>query len=583
MAERQLDPNRPKNGNPLVKWRVASAEQVKELANALPKEEMPEIDFRIKAGALYNNSFLTTGYQLACQLGLYYISDDKIYHPRFNRDIDDLEAKEYYRNWMLNYYVPNPYTKQGFNNLDKPISIVRSLVEYIEQYNGNAVSFSEACTAIFKEDVGTASNSLKGALNNLGVVFNIEGDNISLKPNYKDYMEVNANRNDKKAFFDAMAGITVPQGNAQPKKSQFNLQLLAAIRTKPFVLLAGISGTGKSRIVRELARACYQAGSEEYKAHKPKNFEMIQVKPNWQDSTELIGYVSRIGKEPEFIAGDFLKFIVRAWKDPNTPYFLCLDEMNLAPVEQYFAEYLSVIESRKFNGEKVVTDPILRKSEDPWYHTLAATLTGDNENLRVKFLEDGISLPQNLIVVGTVNMDETTYSFSRKVLDRAMTVEMNEVNYKGGLKKNSANEFGFLGNTIIGQAVEGCDVYDTYTDVCDSVIEYLESVDEKLKDTPFRVAYRTRNEFLVYTINRIARAKNDPDFKQEEVINHAIDEMTSMKILSRIEGDRTKTESALKGIKNVLVARIGDLESISLKKIEFMLKRLDSEYTSFWA
>lgn len=374
-----------------------------------------------------------------------------------------------------------------------------------------------------------------------------------------------------------------PNNIIDNSKSQFNLQLLAAIRTKPFVLLAGISGTGKSRIVRELARACYQEGSEEYKAHKPKNFEMIQVKPNWQDSTELIGYVSRIGKEPEFIAGDFLKFIVRAWKDPNTPYFLCLDEMNLAPVEQYFAEYLSVIESRKFNGEKVVTDPILRKSEDPWYHTLAATLTGDNENLRVKFLEDGISLPQNLIVVGTVNMDETTYSFSRKVLDRAMTVEMNEVNYKGGLKKNSANEFGFLGNTIIGQAVEGCDVYDTYTDVCDSVIEYLESVDEKLKDTPFRVAYRTRNEFLVYTINRIARAKNDPDFKQEEVINHAIDEMTSMKILSRIEGDRSKTESALKGVKNVLVARIGDLKSISLKKIEFMLKKLDSEYTSFWA
>ena len=84
---------------------------------------------------------------------------------------------------------------------------------------------------------------------------------------------------------------------------------IAAIKSKPFLLLAGISGTGKSRIVRELARACWEEGSEEYKAQKPKNFEMIQVKPNWHDSSELLGYVSRVSGKPEFIAGDFLKFI----------------------------------------------------------------------------------------------------------------------------------------------------------------------------------------------------------------------------------------------------------------------------------
>lgn len=136
---------------------------------------------------------------------------------------------------------------------------------------------------------------------------------------------------------------------------------ITAIKSKPFLLLAGISGTGKSRIVRELARACWGVDSPEYKDHKPKNFEMIQVKPNWHDSSELIGYVSRLGDEPTFIAGDFLKFVVRAWENESTPYFLCLDEMNLAPVEQYFAEYLSVVESRKRNETgKVVTDPILK-------------------------------------------------------------------------------------------------------------------------------------------------------------------------------------------------------------------------------
>src|SRR5574344_2981143 len=68
---------------------------------------------------------------------------------------------------------------------------------------------------------------------------------------------------------------------------------ITAIKSKPFLLLAGISGTGKSRIVRELARACWKATDEEINSQKPRNFEMVQVKPNWHDSSELIGYVSR--------------------------------------------------------------------------------------------------------------------------------------------------------------------------------------------------------------------------------------------------------------------------------------------------
>ncbi|MCQ2290231.1 MAG: NgoFVII family restriction endonuclease [Muribaculaceae bacterium] len=162
---------------------------------------------------------------------------------------------------------------------------------------------------------------------------------------------------------------------------------IAAIKSKPFLLLAGISGTGKSRIVRELARACWEVGSKEYEDHKPRNFEMVQVKPNWHDSSELIGYVSRIDGE-KFVAGDFLKFVAKAWEEPGVPYFLCLDEMNLAPVEQYFAEYLSVVESRKNKDGVVVTDPLLKKSKDDWYRVLTSELTEDDE-LRTQFLNDG--------------------------------------------------------------------------------------------------------------------------------------------------------------------------------------------------
>lgn len=368
---------------------------------------------------------------------------------------------------------------------------------------------------------------------------------------------------------------------------------ITAIKSKPFLLLAGISGTGKSRIVRELARACWEEGTDEYKAQKPKNFQMVQVKPNWHDSSDLIGYVSRVSGKAEYVAGEFLKFIAKAWEDTETPYFLCLDEMNLAPVEQYFAEYLSVIESRKSHEDgTVTTDPILEKADEEWYFNLTASLTSD-EDIRKQFNEEGISIPQNLIVVGTVNMDETTFSFSRKVLDRAMTIEMNEVDLHGGLTKRHES-IGKLSNAeLVGSAVEGVDVYNDYTDVCDIVLGYLQKVNDVLEGTPFKVAYRTRNEFLLYVVNNLPYCKdeNGNDLEQGYVIARALDEITSMKVLSRIEGDDTKVSDELldnlsKAIEDGLKTMSGEentVKSISLAKLKEMKAKLVSGYTSFWS
>ena len=375
---------------------------------------------------------------------------------------------------------------------------------------------------------------------------------------------------------------------------------ITAIKSKPFLLLAGISGTGKSRIVRELARACWEAGSEEYKAQKPKNFEMVQVKPNWHDSSELIGYVSRVSGSPVFVAGDFLKFVAKAWENPDVPYFLCLDEMNLAPVEQYFAEYLSVVESRKADSEgNITTDPILKKSKEDWYRVLTSELT-DDDNIRNRFLNDGICIPQNLIAVGTVNMDETTFSFSRKVLDRAMTIEMNEVNLRGGLESQHEQIGKLEAGNLIGTAVEGVDIYNANKDVCDTALKYLEAVNMQLEGTPFKVAYRTRNEFLLYVVNNLPYNK-DKDGKELEknfVIARALDEITSMKILSRIEGDETKIGNLLDKLTTTVTEQLkavsgkeystkkdetGKEYSVSLAKLAEMKKRLESGYTSFWS
>ena len=418
-------------------------------------------------------------------------------------------------------------------------------------------------------------------------------------------------------YLDILENVSVKSSQTTPlNKKSFNARVyskvyvtpsmfsyrpyITAIKSKPFLLLAGISGTGKSRIVRELARACWEESSEEYKAQKPKNFEMVQVKPNWHDSSELIGYVSRVSGSPVFVAGDFLKFVAKAWENPEVPYFLCLDEMNLAPVEQYFAEYLSVVESRKADENGVITtDPILKKCEEQWYFDLTAQLTRDDE-VRARFNKDGIAIPQNLIVVGTVNMDETTFSFSRKVLDRAMTIEMNEVDLYGGLDDRHEKIGKLEAGNLIGTAVEGVDVYRENKEVCDTALKYLQAINLNLEGTPFKVAYRTRNEFLLYVVNNLPYNKDSKGnaLSQDYVIARALDEITNMKILSRVEGDETKVSASfLDGLENTiktgLVTVCSNLfeegegkkayVSVSLAKITEMKKRLTSGYTSFWS
>ena len=480
----------------------------------------------------------------------------------------------------LNNFNPKEYIISIETNLDKEGSRrdLRSIYDYAND-NIKGRKFLKCSRSNYKADINQASFIYIGSQDH---------------PE-KDIFENFVNMFDSRPYLNSIN----EEANGAPQteileniESQYR-PYITAIKSKPFQLLAGISGTGKSRIVRELARACWDEGSDEYKKQKPKNFQMIQVKPNWHDSSDLIGYVSRVSGKAEFVAGEFLKFVAKAWEDTETPYFLCLDEMNLAPVEQYFAEYLSVIESRKsHNDGTITTDPILEKSAEDWYRVLTSELTNDN-NVRGRFLEEGICIPQNLIVVGTVNMDETTFSFSRKVLDRAMTIEMNEVDLHGGLTERN-EQIGKLGKAeLIGYAVEGVDVYAANKNVCETVLTYLDTINNVLEGTPFKVAYRTRNEFLLYVVNNLPYKKGEKgeELPQGYVVARALDEITSMKVLSRIEGDDTKVsdkflDSVSKAIGEGLKAVSGDentVKSISLVKLKEMKDKLVSGYTSFWS
>ena len=343
---------------------------------------------------------------------------------------------------------------------------------------------------------------------------------------------------------------------------------LTALRTKPFMLLAGISGTGKSRIVRKLAQATVTEelqrangytgedfANDRWTLHSPANFELIQVKPNWHNSMDVIGYLSNI-PSPHYVFTPFIEFIVKAWQHPEVPFFLCLDEMNLAPVEEYFAEFLSAIESRSFEGGEYMTDPIIKPfnsfGEDVakmMVNTLFPNFTAADKNSLLGKIVDhletkGLTLPKNLMVIGTVNMDETTFSFSRKVLDRAMSVEMNEVNYDSFLNDTTdddlkaivqafeENDDADLNALLVDRHIEAREIIDELGDDAKFAIDYLKRINALLEGTPFKLGYRAANEALIYL-------QASQEFGHTDRIA-ALDNFTLMKILSRIEGDETK-------------------------------------------
>lgn len=566
----------------ICRWRNGTPKTVVELVNALPHEVMPSEKFReFMEHSIYGNEFFHTPYQLACQLALYCEAEDGLYYPRFTHDITSEEAQEYLEQWFPKYYIPNPYVRSdGFNDIECPTYVVYGLYNYVRDHT--KCSYSEAYKAIFHEEATNNNDIVKNYINRYSKVLHFEADGtLTITEANPNQIFKFMDRNNRKEFFDnfsQQSKRTYSQTTTTDNSSY--LPYLTALRTKPFMLLAGISGTGKSRIVREMAKACWTPEEDEYGKNCPRNFCMVQVKPNWHDSSDLIGYVSRINGE-KYVVGPFLRFIAKAIQDPKRPYFLCLDEMNLAPVEQYFAEYLSVIESRKLQDGHIETDPIVPYENTEAYGSLIDQLFDSDEERKAYKTEEGgkrLTIPENLFVVGTVNMDETTFSFSRKVLDRAMTIEMNKVNLHGGLEAGGAAEFGYIGEDLMGNAAEGKDIYADNQTLCDEVISYLGKVNEILEGTPFKIAYRTRNEFLLYAVNRL-------HFAPESEVWQTLDEMTSMKILSRIEGDNERCEHVLRELKNLLTETVGDHaeDSASLKKIDEMLAKLKSGYTSYWA
>lgn len=353
---------------------------------------------------------------------------------------------------------------------------------------------------------------------------------------------------DIKPIWQAMQSRSISNSSSQENR------IMVTSLPKTFLLLAGISGTGKTRFVREQAAASDRGGIA-------SNCCLIPVRPDWHEPSDLLGYISRIGSNgARYVVTDLLRFVVRAWQDAKasasasdlvckapaemTPHWLCLDEMNLAPVEQYFADYLSVLETRKWEDGNYSCDPLLKSATIRQLDEAGLTelrkqleLGAEHDDLWQYFIQNGIPLPPNLIVAGTVNMDETTHGFSRKVIDRAFTIDF------GVFYPNDFAEF-FEPTTqpkTLGFPVLSTVTRDDLAAIAADAggvksIAFLAAINAVLKATPFELAYRALNELLLAVV--CFQPKDDAELQA------VWDDFLMTKVLPRIDGDAEKLGSA---------------------------------------
>ena len=329
-------------------------------------------------------------------------------------------------------------------------------------------------------------------------------------------------------------------------------RLTLAFAAKPFTILAGGTGTGKTRAAKLAAESI--AG--------PANVEVVAVGADWTDNRPLLGYRNLLAEGGKtYVAPPALRIILKALDNPGKPFFLILDEMNLSHVERYFSDFLSSMESK---------EPLK-------LHDSAQPLDIEN-GLPV---EGKIAWPNNLFVIGTVNIDETTYMFSPKVLDRAHVIEF-KVTWEeimNGLKGSVPNELPALRPEQIDEFMRVSQLRDKTLPKEDHALltEVLKDLHAALEGTRFVFAHRTARECLNFVACTQALAKADMVTTQE--INSLIDLAILQKALPKLNGASGTLSKVLEDL-----TKVADMHDLDLckEKLESMSRQLKADqFVSF--
>jgi len=289
-----------------------------------------------------------------------------------------------------------------------------------------------------------------------------------------------------------------------------------SLMSKRFIILSGLSGSGKTQLALVFANALVK--------NKEEQMCVVSVGADWTNHEPLLGFPNAL-QEGKYVMPEtgVLDLLIEANKEENAdrPFFLILDEMNMSYVERYFADFLSAMES----GEKIS----LWNNED----------TEENDDVPQK-----IALPKNLFIIGTINVDETTYMFSPKVLDRANVIEF---------KISSSEMADFLGNLrdinrdgIVAKAagmgasfVEIANKKDLAKD--DAAVTTLKNYFDELKSVNAEFGYRSATEIFRF----ICQAKANDDTEEVMKENEILDAAIVQKLLPKLHGSRKKLEPVL--------------------------------------
>jgi len=338
-----------------------------------------------------------------------------------------------------------------------------------------------------------------------------------------------------------------------------------SVKAKPFIILTGIAGIGKTTLARLFAESV-GATTEN------NRYKKISVRPDWHDSKSLLGYLDLNGY---FIPGALNDFILAAMDDERKPYFLCLDEMSLARVEYYFSEVLSVMESRRHRSGKVYSDRLIGTERF-------------GRDAQARELYGQLTLPENLFIIGTISSENAYTGISSKLLDRASLIEISQVSLFLQDTQNNQQEPIRLGAKFLQSDILTLTNFTRQQDMIREVVTLLEAMNGILIKANAQIGLRVRDEICFYVVYNAEYHL----MTQENALDHAI----LQKILPRIQGKGSAVESVLTDLFKICAGTRSDgairnypgnrggLFPKSAQKLSAMVKRFDREgETSYWA
>lgn len=400
----------------ICQWRNGTPETVVELVNSMPHEVLISERFRNIMSTKWDGDFFRTPYQLACQLGLYYESEEGYFFPRFDHDITTEEAEIYLFHWLPRYYIPNPYiSKKGFNNIECPTFFLRTLYEYVREHPN--CDYHDACLACFKEEAKNNDDIIRNYINNYSriLTFSPQG-----KLNITDINPLTVftimDRTDRKSFFDIF------NNNIE--------NIMHPIDESLQQIYYGAPGTGKSFAIN---RFCAQYENYRTTFHPDTDYAAfvgsykpitVRVPVYGIQGTKLRDEEGKTILEDRivyrYIFQSFLKAYIAAWREQQNeepkPVFLIIEEINRGNCAQIFGDIFQLLDRNEagFSDYPIVADDdlaqelkrVLGDFKIVNAENINALYKGGKDVVAQVKLGSHLLLPNNLYIWATMNTSD---------------------------------------------------------------------------------------------------------------------------------------------------------------------------------